>query len=407
MMALQNIKLPALSEVVPYYQPIVSLQTLRVYGYEALGRWLADGERVQSLGPFFANPHVRDNEHIQIDRHLRQLAMSHLVAAGGEERLFLNLKPSWIYRTFRERGRLETLDIIDRAGIDPQRIVIEITEEEFTSPLQELTEIVELYRERGCAIAIDDIGSGSSNFDRIALLRPQIMKVDLTIMKKSGTHAGYRSLLQSFSILAERVGASLLIEGIETQDDLRGALQAGARYLQGYLFARAEPELQPAGAYAGLLREEIKRFANRAIRQQERLQALQEQLHAALHQAGADGGDAPERGFDAADEALAELLAELPPITQRVYLCREDGYQVSSNFSRRNGGWVREERYRGSNWSWRPYFISNIVMLKRQRQGTLSQVYTDLDTSLPIQTFSCPYGDKFYLFVDVGLEAEG
>jgi hypothetical protein len=50
-------------------------------------------------------------------------------------------------------------------------------------------------------------------------------------MKKSAAHSGYRVLLKSFSILDEQIGASLLIEGIETKDDLRGALQAVARYV--------------------------------------------------------------------------------------------------------------------------------------------------------------------------------
>jgi EAL domain-containing protein (putative c-di-GMP-specific phosphodiesterase class I) len=93
--------------------------------------------------------------------------------------LFLNLKPSWIYRLWKEQGYLYTLSLLDRHGVEPENIVIEITEEEFGGNLYELAEIVEQYRLRGCKIAIDDVGSGFSNFDRIAVIRPKILKLDL------------------------------------------------------------------------------------------------------------------------------------------------------------------------------------------------------------------------------------
>jgi EAL domain-containing protein (putative c-di-GMP-specific phosphodiesterase class I) len=392
-----DITFPSKSEVLPYFQPIVSLQTRRIFGYEALGRRAA-GSRIESLGPFFADSRASARRHVEIDRHLRLMAVRKMSAAGGM--LFLNLKPSWIYRAFRESGELWTLGMLEANGFDPRRIVIEITEEEFAGPLQELTDILELYRDRGCTIAIDDIGSGFSNFDRIALLQPKIMKIDLKIIKRSVSHAGYKALLQSFAILAEQAGASLLVEGVETKEDLRGALQAGARYVQGYLFSPAQADLQAEGAYAELLHEEITQFAGDAVRRTEQLMALQMELNGLMETEdwrAAVGGDA--------DAAVERLLGRLAPSTRRVYLCREDGSQVSSNFSRKAGGsWDKEERFRGSNWSWRPYFMPNIVMMKRQRQGILSQVYRDLDTSLPIRTFSCPFGDGHYLFVDIGEE---
>ncbi|MNV89439.1 putative EAL-domain containing protein YkuI [compost metagenome] len=84
-----------------------------------------------------------------------------------------------------------------------------------------------------------------------------------------------------------------------------------------------------------------------------------------------------------------------------MYICQGDGYQISSNYTRSEDGWGKDESYRQANWTWRPYFISNILMMNLQKQGILSQAYTDLDTSRQIQTYSCAMGEGYYLFLDL------
>src|SRR5690606_13980023 len=135
--------------------------------------------------------------------------------------LFLNVKPSWIYQQYQSTGRLMTLEYMKKYQVPPERIVIEITEEAFGGKLEHLNEIVDIYRRAGCTIAIDDVGSGFSNFDRIAMIHPQIMKLDLSLLKKSRNHQGYKAVMHSFSNIAEQLGASLLVEGVETKEDIR------------------------------------------------------------------------------------------------------------------------------------------------------------------------------------------
>jgi hypothetical protein len=88
----------------------------------------------------------------------------------------------------------------------------------------------------------------------------------------------------------------------------------------------------------------------------------------------------------------------------RIYICREDGSQISSNFTRHaEKGWQQDAQFQGSNWIWRPYFIPNMMRMDNQSQGILSQVYTDLDTSSLMQTFSCPVGEMHYIFLDLSV----
>ncbi|HEY1214134.1 MAG TPA: EAL domain-containing protein, partial [Bryobacteraceae bacterium] len=388
--------IPLKHEVRPYFQPILSLQNQEIVGYETLGRRMRHGG-IESLGPFFKDPDISEDTHLLIDRHLREYAIERIAAADDECLLFINLKPSWIYRTYKRSNSLPTIELLRKYNINPARIVIEITEEEFTGKLQELTQIVELYRQFGCTIAIDDVGSGFSNFDRIASLQPKILKIDLNILKKSTQHAGYKALMQSFSILAAQMGASLLVEGVETKQELQSALQVGARYVQGYLYSKAEAELQGRDAFKTVLQAEMNLFSQKESQRYSQLFTISDCLNPLLNAA------VSIQSAEDADHVIEQAIGTVSDNCIRVYICREDGSQLSSNYTRCEAAWRKDERFRGANWIWRPHFVSNILTMNLQKQGILSQVYTDLDTSFQIQTYSCAIGEGCYLFLDLTL----
>ncbi|MBW7453200.1 EAL domain-containing protein, partial [Paenibacillus sepulcri] len=205
-------------QLIPFYQPVLALDTRLIMGYEALGR-IRTRQGVRSLGPFFENKTISMGEQIRVDRLLREQALAKFAAdpaSSDRGMLFLNLKPSWIFQTYADTGELPTLRLLDKYGVDPGRVVIEITEESFLDPMEQLRAVVDVYRKEGCRIAIDDVGSGFSNMDRIALIQPHILKIDIHMLQKSELHSGYYGVLRSFSTLADQIGASLLLEGVET-----------------------------------------------------------------------------------------------------------------------------------------------------------------------------------------------
>ncbi|WP_282938289.1 EAL domain-containing protein [Paenibacillus sp. RC67] len=378
-----------------FFQPILSLQTQKIIAYEALGRTV-EGDQVRSLGPFFQNKEISDEQHLYVDRILREQAIAAIAQSDSSAMLFLNLKPSWIYRVYKEKGVLPTLQFIQKHGLDPGRVVIEVTEEEFHGRLDELSAIINVYREHGCLIAIDDIGSGYSNYDRIASIQPHILKIDLKLLKKSAMHDGYKALLNSFSILSSQMGSSLLIEGVETKQDLYHSLKTGARYVQGFLFSEAKAELQNERAFEPFLKEEIRLYTEQEMARYRALFSVQDSLDELI------ASDVHIASASDADRMIESLFQSVGNNVVRIYMCREDGSQVSSNYTRNNEGeWKKDAQYQGSNWIWRPYFIPNMMRLNNHRQGMLSSEYTDLDTSRLMQTYSCPVGDAHYLFLDV------
>ena len=390
-----KLDIPLEHEIAPYFQPIVSLQTQQIIAYESLGRRMVNGQ-VHSLGAFFNNAEISDEQHLIIDRILRERAFAKLAQSSLTCQLFVNLKPSWIFTVFKNTGELPTLQLMDKFDLLASRIVIEITEEEFNGNLLELKEILDNYRTRGCSLAIDDIGSGFSCLDRIAIIQPQILKMDLTILKKSAKHEGYRALLRSFAIISSQMGASLLVEGVETKEDLQNALLAGARYAQGFLFAPALPDFLPADYFSEMVKEEVRLFHAKELAKYSRLFEAEQGLNDLFN------SDAVITSADKADQVIEQFLPAALDNGIRVYICTEDGNQISSNYFRQaNSLWSKDEKFRGANWSWRPYFIPNILTMRNRRIGILSQAYADLDTANLIQTYSCPLGSGFYLFIDL------
>jgi len=379
-----------------FYQPIIAMDTRRIMGYEVLAR-AVKGDSVRSLGPFFCNEQIPEEDHIIVDRVLREQAFSKLALMEEEQpMLFINLKPSWIYR-YEEIGELYTLSLLDKYGIDPKRIVIEITEESFHGSMERLRSVVDIYRARGCLIAIDDVGSGFSNTDRIAHIQPNLLKLDIHMIKKSATHDGYFGVLRSFSDLAEQIGASLLVEGVETREDLARAIQAGARYVQGFMFARAEPAFREPTSFASLIEAELDQhllhFVGTERYWQRQSEKLAEQWVALVQEARYLGNE---------DEWIEGLLPELYDHCIRVYLCNESGIQLSSNYYRESDkAWRREERYRGANWCWRPYFVPNLVQLNEHRRAIVSRAYTDLDSHAWIRTVSVLAAPGLILLMDL------
>jgi EAL domain-containing protein (putative c-di-GMP-specific phosphodiesterase class I) len=333
---------------------------------------------------------------------LREKAIRTFAGSDQSASLFINIKPSWIYSQYNDKGSLYSLDLLQSYNLPRERLVIEITEEEFSGDLERLADIVKLYRDAGCIIAVDDVGSRFSNLDRIALIQPKILKIDLNMLKKASIHKGYKSLLLSFSTISTQIGASLLVEGIETKADLQNALEIGARYGQGYLFSKAEAALQPANRYVELLFQEIRLYHDKSYEKFERLTREEQMWNTRMETI-----IATPMLWNDADDRIVQLLPLLPtPCCIRIYACRDDGFQISSNhFLNEDSTWSKDSSFRGTNWSWRPYFIPNILNMKLYKRGTMSTGYADLDSNRTIHTFSFPAADGIYIFLDLLLDS--
>lgn len=381
---------------VPFFQPIVAVDTRKISGYEVLGR-VRTRDGVFSLGPFFHDPAVPDGAKVVADRLIRQKALEAVAATGIKTNVFLNIQPQWACSFLSCAARLPTLDYLQMYGIPGDQIVIEISEAGDFVALKDLAELASRYREAGCKIALDDFGFEFNSLERIFILKPDFLKLNL-----SGVTSGkaiFCSLLKDLGLFAWETGIELILEGVEEETQFLQGLDAGVRYFQGYFFAPPQPEFLKEDYFAVLMEQELVCYARKRVKHVRDELEVVERMNRLLKELS--------NAIDSMDKFLSTLFRFASPSWFRVYVCNADGYQQTPNYVRYGeGGWFPQYEYVGRNWCWRPYFLPYVVEAARKGQGVLSAEYRDLESHRNIRTFVYPLGADRFLFVDLEADSE-
>jgi PAS domain S-box-containing protein len=206
-------------------QPIVELASGRLVGAEALARF-RDGRAPDA---WFTE--ARDSgRSLELDR----LAFGSALAALGDlpEGCYISINAT---PELLGSGHLRSM----LSGALPlKRIVIEITEHVQIDDYDALRQAIAPLRDRGVRLAIDDTGAGYASLSHVIRLRPDIIKVDRSLVSHIATDAARRSLVTSLILLAVDLGATVTAEGVETAAELDALSRLGAYAGQGYLLGR-------------------------------------------------------------------------------------------------------------------------------------------------------------------------
>jgi len=213
--------------ITPVFQPIVDLATGRVAGYEGLSRFPAEDGR-------------RPDEWFDLARRcglgplLQALALRRLVEVPGRpNRTWLSLN--------LDAGALATDAVQGALPADLGGIVIEITEQELPPDDESLQAILADLRARGAKIALDDAGAGYAGLQHVVRIRPEIIKLDRSLVRGVDSDAERLALIESFAAFSSRTGALLCAEGIETDEELAVLVDARVDLGQGYRLGRPGP----------------------------------------------------------------------------------------------------------------------------------------------------------------------
>lgn len=397
------------SEVIPYFQPIFSVESGAIFGYEVLARLQSDDSKVESLGPLFSlMSEVSLSQEYKawfrkLDSEIRKKALIKFSQFPelSDSKIFLNFSPNHLLQFMEEApdSAAEAIDFVYSLGLEPSQIVIELTEESVDQSIDSLLPLLELCRREGFWIALDDLGSKSSNLDRLGAISPNIIKVDLQLLRKSVLERNYREILLNLSHLAESIGASLLFEGVETMEQLLNSFEFGSRFLQGYFFSEARESFfmnSDLDVSFPELRKRFYLYQDNKLRQEVHLElVMQKELEAIQIEVTRKNG-------------FVELHFEDDPKEQlgvfRVYVTDIYGTQVSPNYS----FWEVtspgiDQEFLGKNWSWRPYFFQHHYHSKKYEteRWHLSRPYKDLGQNLLLRTYSRTLEDGLILFIDV------
>ncbi|TBU93404.1 EAL domain-containing protein [Phytopseudomonas dryadis] len=347
------------------FQPFIDTATGQIAGVEALARLRDKDGRLHSAGPLFADPKTPPAALRRLDRQIREQALRRFHAAPQQWFLSLNISPRWISR-LRPEQPLPSLKQLERSGIDPRRIVFEITE--LGGASQRLPGVVARYREAGARIAIDDFGAGYSQLDRVLALQPDILKLDMRLFQEAARGGPSGEVVKALAQMAEKTGCWIIAEGVETEAELDFALECGARYVQGYLFAQPEQTFFHNDAFVKRFAQLRDRYVQQKLAERVRLMGLRRQLGELFGQL---------RTWITSGSA-DDLPAPGPyPWLLRLYQCDRHGTQISPNLEWLDGGWCADTRYVGHNWSWRPYFYQLLAEGWEERRLILSSTYRD------------------------------
>ncbi len=217
------------------YQPLVDLDAGGVIAYEALARGPA-GSILESPVALFETAHMTGRE-VELDWACRLAAVQGAIKAAlpPSIALFINVEPGSL-------GKPIPADI--RADFEGARqtlrIVLEITERALASRPAELLAMIERVRAMDWAIALDDVGAEDMSAAFMPLLRPDIIKLDLGLIQGRST-ARVAAQLSAVMAEAERTGALVLAEGVETEPHELTARALGATIGQGWRYGRPGP----------------------------------------------------------------------------------------------------------------------------------------------------------------------
>lgn len=220
------------------YQPVINLTTGQLTGVEALVRW--DHPHRGSVSPAeFIPVAERTGLIVALGRWVINEACRQARAwqdAGLDLHVAINLSPI----QFGDAGLVDDLrHIIGRHGVDPGRLVLEITESVFIDNSTHAVTTMKAINALGVALALDDFGQGYSSLSYLKMLPLQLVKIDRAFVDGLPRSPADQAIVRAVVSLASELGMAVLAEGVETLDQLAHVRRLGCGSVQGFLFSRA------------------------------------------------------------------------------------------------------------------------------------------------------------------------
>ena len=244
------------------FQPIWDLDAATLIGVEALTRpdpsyGLSGPAEAFDIAEQLGRVH-------QLDVLCAQSALRSAPNLGSDVLLFINLAPLTL--DLDAEGGDWLLPAVERAGLSPRQVVVEITER-FGGRMTPVVKSLQRLRQQGFSIAVDDVGTGNSGLEMLSKLHAEFVKLDRSIVAGAATEPGARAVLLAMATFARQTGAFVIAEGIEDEDTLQFLRSIDQRDLsadtiiqggQGFRLGRPSSELTPQ-ALAVLTHSRVRR----------------------------------------------------------------------------------------------------------------------------------------------------
>jgi predicted signal transduction protein with EAL and GGDEF domain len=226
-------------ELMVYFQPILDLGSGRTAGVEALVRWNHPVRGMVNPGAFIPLAE-RNGLIVPLGRSVLEKSVEQVAkwrAIGHDIYASVNISPVQLQRD----GIVgEVLEIVDRAGLERDAVVLELTESALINDFDLVVDRIDSLRAAGLRVAIDDFGTGYATLRYADEFSADILKIDQTFVARLENQDD-STIVSTVLAIADGMGAETVAEGIEVPDQHRRLLSLGCRLGQGYYFARPAP----------------------------------------------------------------------------------------------------------------------------------------------------------------------
>jgi EAL domain-containing protein (putative c-di-GMP-specific phosphodiesterase class I) len=210
------------------FQPIFNILENRIIGYEALARFQSDPYRPPNE---WFDDATKVGLLAELENTMRRDALDHLTALPDDTYLSLNVTPVAVLEH----------DFADSLRAYPlERLVLEITEHTSVEDYQTIAQALEPLRNKGVRLAVDDAGAGYASFRHILQLKPDIIKLDRSLIQHIDSSCDHRTLAVALVQFSQTVGSQVVAEGVETQAELSALRDLGVKLVQGFLLGRPQ-----------------------------------------------------------------------------------------------------------------------------------------------------------------------
>jgi diguanylate cyclase (GGDEF)-like protein len=228
-------------DILPYFQPVISLADQRIIGFEALARW-----HHPTRGTIMPDEFIPITE----DIGLIDTLSAHILRAGctaardwhSDTTLSINISPLQLKDPWLASS---LLGILAETGFSPRRLIVEVTENAIIDDVDHAAQVFTSLQNVGIRIALDDFGKGYSSLSHLRQLRFNHLKIDSSFVRSMDTEES-RQIVSAVAGLGKALGMPVTAEGVESPEVAEALMALGCEQAQGYLFGRPVPAIDAA-----------------------------------------------------------------------------------------------------------------------------------------------------------------
>ena len=227
-----------------YYQPVIDTKTGKIASAEALIRWIHPDKGF--ISPALFIPALEENGHIsELDFYVLKKVWQFINDRCENNKFVVPISVNLSWMDFYDEIMMEKiLKEMDRFRENGREHMarFEITETSYAAIRENRSGILESLRIKNAKILLDDFGSGFSSFGMLQDYDFDILKIDMSFIRKIGENPKTKSIVHSIIGMAHEIGIKTVAEGVETEEQVRFLRQSGCDYIQGYYYSKPLPE---------------------------------------------------------------------------------------------------------------------------------------------------------------------